>query len=56
MVCVSLILVVNLLCFCLIVALFTVMCYNVLCDKYCTRQLYGYSPSWALHWDYRKKG
>uniref|UniRef100_A0A673M512 poly(A)-specific ribonuclease n=1 Tax=Sinocyclocheilus rhinocerous TaxID=307959 RepID=A0A673M512_9TELE len=35
--------------------LFSVMCYNVLCDKYATRQLYGYCPSWALHWDYRKK-
>ena len=30
------------------------MCYNVLCDKYCTRQLYGYCPSWALDWEYRK--
>ncbi|XP_052071498.1 CCR4-NOT transcription complex subunit 6-like isoform X2 [Mytilus californianus] len=37
-------------------ATFTVMCYNVLCDKYCTRQLYGYCPSWALNWDFRKKG
>jgi len=36
-------------------AQFTVMCYNVLCDKYCTRQLYGYCPPWALTWDYRKK-
>ncbi|BES92307.1 CCR4-NOT transcription complex subunit [Nesidiocoris tenuis] len=33
----------------------TVMCYNVLCDKYATRQMYGYCPSWALEWDYRKK-
>ena len=32
----------------------SVLCYNVLCDKYATRQLYGYCPSWALHWDYRK--
>jgi len=31
------------------------MCYNILCDKYCTRQLYGYCPPWALSWDYRKK-
>lgn len=30
------------------------MCYNVLCDKYCTRQIYGYCPSWALDWEYRK--
>ncbi|TMW41140.1 hypothetical protein DOY81_013779 [Sarcophaga bullata] len=28
--------------------IFTVMCYNVLCDKYATRQMYGYCPSWAL--------
>lgn len=34
---------------------FTVMCYNVLCEKYATRQLYGYCPSWALLWDYRKQ-
>ena len=32
------------------------MCYNVLCDKYATRQMYGYCPSWALEWEYRKKG
>ncbi|KAG1681872.1 CCR4-NOT transcription complex subunit 6 [Nymphon striatum] len=32
------------------------MCYNVLCDKYATRQLYGYCPNWALSWEYRKKG
>ncbi|XP_058795090.1 CCR4-NOT transcription complex subunit 6-like [Phymastichus coffea] len=36
--------------------IFTVMCYNVLSDKYATRQMYGYCPSWALDWDYRKKG
>ena len=30
------------------------MCYNVLCDKYATRQLYGYCPNWALSWDYRR--
>lgn len=35
--------------------LFTTMCYNVLCDKYATRQYYGYCPAWALTWDYRKK-
>lgn len=34
--------------------MFTVMCYNVLCDKYATRQLYGYCPSWALKWEYRR--
>lgn len=37
-------------------ALFTVMCYNVLCDRYATRQMYGYCPQWALNWEYRKKG
>lgn len=35
--------------------IFTVMCYNVLCDKYATRQMYGYCPNWALSWDYRRK-
>lgn len=39
-----------------VTGIFTVMCYNVLCDKYATRQMYGYCPSWALEWDYRKKG
>ena len=33
---------------------FTVMSYNVLCDKYATRQMYGYCPTWALTWEYRK--
>ena len=33
---------------------FSVMSYNVLCDKYATRQQYGYCPTWALAWDYRK--
>lgn len=33
---------------------YSVFCYNVLCDKYATRQLYGYCPSWALDWNYRK--
>lgn len=35
---------------------FTIMCYNVLCDKYATPQMYGYCPNWALKWSYRKKG
>jgi mRNA deadenylase 3'-5' endonuclease subunit Ccr4 len=43
-------------CFVLFSGIFTVMCYNVLCDKYATRQMYGYCPSWALEWEYRKKG
>ena len=34
---------------------FTVMCYNTLCDKYATPGTYGYTPSWALNWDYRKE-
>lgn len=38
-----------------VTGLMTVMCYNVLCDKYATRQMYGYCPSWALTWEYRKK-
>ena len=41
---------------CFIVATFTVMCYNVLCDRYATRAMYGYCPQWALNWEYRKKG
>lgn len=32
----------------------TVMSYNVLCDKYCTRQQYAYCPSWARSWHFRK--
>nr|XP_018672587.1 CCR4-NOT transcription complex subunit 6-like isoform X2 [Ciona intestinalis] len=36
-------------------AIFSVMSYNVLCDKYATRQLYGYCPPWALSWEYRRK-
>ncbi|KAI9492340.1 Endonuclease/exonuclease/phosphatase [Zychaea mexicana] len=33
----------------------SVLCYNVLCQKYATTQAYGYTPSWALGWDYRKE-
>ena len=33
---------------------FTVLDYNILCDKYATRAQYGYTPSHALQWDYRK--
>ncbi|VDM96694.1 unnamed protein product [Thelazia callipaeda] len=36
------------------IATFTVLCYNVLCDKYATSNLYSYCPSWALNWTYRK--
>ncbi|BFZ60804.1 Glucose-repressible alcohol dehydrogenase transcriptional effector [Saitoella coloradoensis] len=34
---------------------FNVFCYNILCDKYATSTMYGYTPSWALSWDYRKE-
>ncbi|KAF3902254.1 Nocturnin [Arthrobotrys entomopaga] len=33
---------------------FSVVSYNILCEKYATPQAYGYVPSWALAWDYRK--
>lgn len=36
-------------------ATFTVLCYNVLCDKYATSSLYSYCPQWALNWEYRKQ-
>ena len=34
---------------------FAVLSYNILCEKYATAQMYGYTPSWALAWDYRKE-
>lgn len=34
---------------------FTVLCYNILCERCATERLYGYTPSWALQWDYRKE-
>ncbi|EEB07455.2 CCR4-Not complex subunit Ccr4 [Schizosaccharomyces japonicus yFS275] len=34
---------------------FTVMSYNVLCERYATPVMYGYTPSWALAWSYRKE-
>ncbi|GAA5835565.1 hypothetical protein JCM11251_002965 [Rhodosporidiobolus azoricus] len=34
---------------------FSLLCYNILCDKYATGQMYGYTPSWALSWEYRKE-
>lgn len=33
---------------------FSVLCYNVLCEKAATSRLYGYTPAWALLWEYRK--
>ena len=41
--------------YCIHVATFTVMSYNILCDKYATRAMYGYCPSWALSWEYRRQ-
>ncbi|KAI8086105.1 Endonuclease/exonuclease/phosphatase [Halteromyces radiatus] len=34
---------------------FTVLSYNTLCPKYVNDQKYGYTPAWALEWDYRKE-
>ncbi|CAH0038502.1 unnamed protein product [Clonostachys rhizophaga] len=31
-----------------------VFSWNILCDKYATPQTYGYTPTSALNWDYRK--
>ncbi|KAL8584962.1 hypothetical protein ACOMHN_043598 [Nucella lapillus] len=33
---------------------FSVQCYNVLCDRYCTQQQYSYCPTWARNWTYRR--
>ncbi|ORX96928.1 hypothetical protein K493DRAFT_216678 [Basidiobolus meristosporus CBS 931.73] len=33
---------------------FTILTYNILSEKYATSQQYGYTPSWALEWGYRK--
>jgi CCR4-NOT transcription complex subunit 6 len=35
--------------------LFSIVCYNVLCERYATHYMYGYTPKYALAWDYRKK-
>lgn len=34
---------------------FTILSYNTLCDFYATPSMYGYTPSWALDWEYRSK-
>lgn len=34
---------------------FAILSYNILSDKYATPQMYGYTPAWALVWDYRKE-
>jgi CCR4-NOT transcription complex subunit 6 len=33
---------------------FKVLCYNILCERAATTKMYGYTPAWALAWDYRK--
>lgn len=33
---------------------FTVFSYNVLSKSYASKQRYGYVPTWALSWEYRK--
>lgn len=33
---------------------FRILCFNVLCERYATERMYGYTPSWALPWSYRK--
>ncbi|KZO95589.1 hypothetical protein CALVIDRAFT_499924 [Calocera viscosa TUFC12733] len=34
---------------------YTVVNYNILCERYAPQSLYGYTPSWALRWDYRRQ-
>jgi CCR4-NOT transcription complex subunit 6 len=36
------------------VDVFRVMSFNILCEKAATERLYGYTPSWALAWEYRR--
>lgn len=33
---------------------FTILSYNVLCEKYAPASSYMYCPSWALSWEFRK--
>ncbi|KAG8863566.1 Glucose-repressible alcohol dehydrogenase transcriptional effector [Tulasnella sp. 330] len=33
---------------------FTLLSYNILCERAATPSMYGYTPSWALSWDFRK--
>ncbi|KAL7058412.1 hypothetical protein AAHC03_016389 [Spirometra sp. Aus1] len=35
---------------------FTLMCYNVLSPNYATSSQYPYCPTWAMDWDYRRRG
>lgn len=34
---------------------FTLLSYNILADLYASNELYGYCPSWALSWPYRRQ-
>ncbi|KAF6149363.1 hypothetical protein GIB67_016901 [Kingdonia uniflora] len=34
---------------------FTVLSYNILSEAYASNELYGYCPSWALSWHYRRQ-
>ncbi|KAG8846672.1 Glucose-repressible alcohol dehydrogenase transcriptional effector, partial [Serendipita sp. 405] len=34
---------------------FSVMCYNILCERCATSVMYGYTPTWALAWTHRKE-
>ncbi|QRW07862.1 cytochrome P450 family protein [Ceratobasidium sp. AG-Ba] len=34
---------------------FSVLSYNILCERCATTTMYGYTPSWALNWSYRKE-
>lgn len=36
-------------------ARFSLLSYNTLCERYATPQMYGYTPSWALAWEYRSQ-
>ncbi|KAK4658132.1 Glucose-repressible alcohol dehydrogenase transcriptional effector [Podospora pseudocomata] len=33
----------------------SVLTWNILCERYATKQMYGYTPPSALEWDYRKQ-
>ncbi|KAJ9091644.1 hypothetical protein QFC19_009014 [Naganishia cerealis] len=33
---------------------FSILCFNILCERYATHSMYGYTPSWALNWAHRK--
>jgi CCR4-NOT transcription complex subunit 6 len=33
---------------------FSLMSYNILADRYAPQTMYGYTPSWALDWTYRR--